>query len=51
MNRYPLLYPFARYRDADEEYERRTQPQIDAEAEAERIAKYAAERKLTKEQK
>ena len=41
MNRYPLLYPYARYRDDDEEYERRTQRKIDAEAEAERCAKHA----------
>ena len=46
MNHYPLLYPFARYRDEDDEYRRRVQPAIDAETEAERIAKYAAERKL-----
>ena len=44
MNRYPLLYPYARYRDEDEEYERRRQPQIDAEAEAERCEKHADER-------
>ena len=41
MNRYSLLYPYARYRDEDEEYERRTQRKIDAEAEAERHAKHA----------
>ena len=36
-------------RHTDEAYERGIQPEIDAEAEAERIAKYAAERKITKE--
>ena len=49
MNRYPLLYPYARYRDEDEEYERRTQRKIDAEAEAERNAKHAEGRKVIPE--
>ena len=44
MIRYPLLYPYARYRDADEEYEVRLQRRLDAEAEAERIAKHADSR-------
>ena len=44
MNRYPLLYPYARYRDDDEEYERKAQRQIASEAEAERIAKHADKR-------
>ena len=38
---YPSAYPFARYRDEDDEYRRRIQPEIDAEAEAERAAKHA----------
>ena len=44
MNKYPLLYPFARYVDDDDEYRRRIQSEIDAEAEAERCAKHADSR-------
>ena len=48
MNRYPLLYPYARYRDEDDAYEVHKQRELDAEAEAERCAKHADERTFIK---
>lgn len=41
MNRYPLLYPYARFRDDDDAYQVSKQRKIDAEAEAERCEKHA----------
>ena len=41
MNKYPLLYPYARYRDDDDAYQVRKQRVLDAEDEARRHAQHA----------